>query len=301
MHTETSLSRRIARVLERGGASFAPFGVRTLVKHVDLPSNARVIGVGGATLGGSGKTPLAIAIARALVERGERVVFVAHGHGGRVDRARRVHVDDDVRFVGDESIVAARALADVAPVIVGRSRAHALAFAATLGETLVVDHLHQTRPRPLDRAVLSLDARRPFGSGRTFPFGDLVAAPDTLTSLADVVVHVGADDARHVVSFARAERVGLITSVARPERVLRTVRDAGIDPVVHVERADHARLEPQEARALSTLARRHRLDAWLADEKSSVRLGDRAGAPIHVLGHRLALAPSIVDRLARSC
>jgi tetraacyldisaccharide 4'-kinase len=302
MHTEASVSRRVARVLERSGASFAPFGVRSLVKRIDLPSNARVIGVGGATIGGSGKTPLAIAIVRALVERGERAVFVAHGHRGRVDRARVVQTDDDPRIVGDESIVAARRLENVAPVIVGRNRGESIAFAATFGDTLVVDHLHQTRPRPLDRAVLAIDRHRPWGSGRTFPFGDLVATPDTLASIADVVVRIGGDEAMHVLRIPPlGGRIGLVTSVARPDRIVRSLEDLGASPVIHVERADHAAGTRRDHARLTDLARRHRLEAWRADDKSAVLLGPHAGVPIVALEHRLALDSSVVDRLARSC
>jgi tetraacyldisaccharide 4'-kinase len=301
MHIEASVSRRVARVFERG-FFFAPFGVRSLVKRIDLPSNTRVIGVGGATIGGSGKTPLAIAIVHALVDRGERAVFVAHGHRGRIDHARVVRIDDDPRIVGDESVVAARRLDDVAPVVVGRSRHEAIAFAATMGDTLVVDHLHQTRPRPLDRAVLAIDHHRPWGSGRTFPFGDLVAAPDVLASIADVVVRIGGDEATNAVHVpACGERVGLVTSVARPERIVRSLSGVGISLSVHVERADHAPSSSRERARLEDLARRHRLDAWFADDKSAVLVGPRAGVPIVALEHRLALHSSVVDRLARSC
>lgn len=302
MHTERTLERTIARFFEGRITSFAPFAARTIVHEIDLPRGVRVLGVGGATIGGSGKTPLAIAIVRALVERGERAAFVGHAYRGRVDRPTRVSTDDDVRLVGDEALVAARALRDVAPVFVGETRARAISFAAKEARTLVVDHLLQTRPRPLDVSVLALDDRNPWGSERTFPFGDLVALPDALASLADVVVRIGSDDARHALGLpALSARLGIVTSVARPERILRELCARDVHPVVHVERADHARTPPREIKRISTLAARHRIDAWLADEKTFVSIAGDLGAPLVPIAHRVMLSPSLVDRLALSC
>src|SRR3954468_8318011 len=57
-----------ARRLEQSGA------------RVGIP----VICVGNPTVGGSGKTPAAMAIARLLIEAGERPCFLTRGYGGRI-------------------------------------------------------------------------------------------------------------------------------------------------------------------------------------------------------------------------
>ena len=49
-------------------------------RRVDVP----VICIGNFTAGGAGKTPTAIALARALTERGETPVFLTRGYGGTV-------------------------------------------------------------------------------------------------------------------------------------------------------------------------------------------------------------------------
>ena len=41
-----------------------------------------VICIGNFTLGGAGKTPTALAVARLLLARGERVAFLSRGYGG---------------------------------------------------------------------------------------------------------------------------------------------------------------------------------------------------------------------------
>src|SRR4051812_11551403 len=75
------LRARAGRRLERGApgspiaralaGAWSAVAARAIARPLRLPEGARVVGVGGATLGGAGKTPVAIALARALAERGE--------------------------------------------------------------------------------------------------------------------------------------------------------------------------------------------------------------------------------------
>ena len=92
---------------------------RRVLRSVRLP--VPVVVVGNITVGGSGKTPLVAALARALAERGRRPGIVSRGYG-RVDDDRRpiaVAVDDDPARVGDEPLLLARA---GFPVVVARDR-----------------------------------------------------------------------------------------------------------------------------------------------------------------------------------
>src|SRR5439155_17947813 len=82
-------------------------------------AGAPVVCVGNLTVGGAGKTPTALALARTLAAAGERPVFLTRGYGGRLpgpvqaDAAR--HGANDV---GDEPLLLARA----APTVVARDR-----------------------------------------------------------------------------------------------------------------------------------------------------------------------------------
>jgi tetraacyldisaccharide 4'-kinase len=150
-----------------------------------VPSGARAIGIGGATLGGSGKTPLAIACARELARAGERVALVGHAYRASPGVARVVAPDDTLRAVGDEALVAARELRHDrgAVVVVGPSREAAIAHAATLADVLVLDGVTQTVPRRLDLALLAVDPDEPWGrAAATPPRGDLRAPIATLLS-----------------------------------------------------------------------------------------------------------------------
>ena len=78
-----------------------------------------VVCIGNPTVGGAGKTPLALAVARMLTAAGERPVLLSRGYGGgwrgRCGSIRRAIARADV---GDEPLLLARA----APTIVARDR-----------------------------------------------------------------------------------------------------------------------------------------------------------------------------------
>src|SRR5690348_18396069 len=78
-----------------------------------------VICVGNLTAGGSGKTPVAIAIAERLRAKGHKPFFLTRGYGGRTRgpaMAARAH---SAAQMGDEALLLTRA----APTIVARDRA----------------------------------------------------------------------------------------------------------------------------------------------------------------------------------
>jgi tetraacyldisaccharide 4'-kinase len=157
-------------------------------RRLDVPAGVHAIGVGGATLGGSGKTPLAIAVARALAETRRSVALVGHAYRAHPSTARVVTRLDDVREVGDEALLAARELvACGVPVVVASRREEAVRFAAKHAAILVIDGLLQAEPRPLARSILALDAHAPWGNARFPPAGNLRAPPKELLAAAGIV------------------------------------------------------------------------------------------------------------------
>lgn len=289
------ISRAIEREkppwMRRFGVSLDP--LRTLA----LPAGATVIGVGGATFGGSGRTPLAIAIARALHAQHGDVAFVAHGHGGRVRVARAVRREDDAREVGDETVIAARELE--LPVIVG-PRTEAIALAARSASIVVVDRLLQTRPERLSCSILAVDAHTPWGSSARAPFGDLLATPERLVRACDEVVAVGGALApvRYALSRSVAGlRVGAIATLARPGRMKSALDHLGVTPHAFVDRADHALFTAGELRRIDVLGKQRRIDAWIVDAKTAVLLPE-ARRPAAISLHQvITITPELLARI----
>src|SRR5690242_1893590 len=98
----------VGRRLERGvpsplarAASLAwgAISARAVARPLRLPPGVLVVGVGGAVLGGAGKTPLTIALARALAS--QRPAVIGHAYRARPGQARVVQPTDLVAEVGD--------------------------------------------------------------------------------------------------------------------------------------------------------------------------------------------------------
>jgi tetraacyldisaccharide 4'-kinase len=321
----------VARLVAR---AWSAVGARSIARPLVWRDGLRVVAVGGATLGGSGKTPLAIACARALAEaaggrtgrtrRAGRVAFVAHGYAAKPGEARVVECDDDVRAVGDEAIVAARALAGVAGavVVVGPSRQGALDFAASLADTVVVDGVLQTAPRRATLSLLALDGQSPWGSGGVVPSGDLRASRSALLGACDATVTLrdeealprasvsdptahAASGASHSSASVRSRgafvsgelvpwsslasvRLGLFTALARPSRLLAALARRGVVPDRVLRVPDHG--VPSSATA--TLDFDRSVQLWLASPKCAVHL-EAAGVPHAAIEHEITLEAAL--------
>lgn len=138
-------------------------------RGVDVP----VIVVGNLIAGGSGKTPLAIALVERLRTEGWTPGVASRGYGREDDRlARWVEADTDPRQGGDEPVLIAARTG--APVRVDRDRAAAARALADAGCDIIVcdDGLqHYSLRRDIEIEVI--DGRRRYGNGRLIPAGPL--------------------------------------------------------------------------------------------------------------------------------
>ncbi len=156
-----------------------------------------VVVVGNITVGGTGKTPLTLALVEALRERGYRPGVVSRGygrrgHGGRDDVPRAVRAGDNPGEAGDEPPLLAGA---GAPVWVGARRAaaaQALLAAHSEVDVIVADDglQHYALAREVEIAVI--DAARGIGNGLLLPAGPLRESPSRLASV-DAVVELTGD------------------------------------------------------------------------------------------------------------
>src|SRR5947199_2834355 len=143
-----------ARRLEQPGA------------HAGIP----VICVGNPTVGGAGKTPTALAIARLLIEAGERPYFLTRGYGGKFGGPVLVEAAHTAVQVGDEPLLLAR----VAPTVVAADRAAGAQLARENGASVIVmDDGFQNPSLAKELSILVIDGARGIGNGRVLPAGPL--------------------------------------------------------------------------------------------------------------------------------
>jgi hypothetical protein len=148
---------------------------------------------------------------------------------------------------------------------------------------------------PATLALLAVDPEEPWGKAAAVPpCGDLRAPVEALLEAADAVVPVFEDDLPYFPwDTLRDARVGLVSAMARPERVLRSLARRGVVPRVVVRARDHTSV------AIRTLLEHERgeaaVDVWVATLKCSLH----APRPTVVLPHAIALPPWLRIALGR--
>jgi tetraacyldisaccharide 4'-kinase len=172
----------------------ALYGWATMLRrrwHRPYRASVPVIVAGGLTLGGAGKTPLALALAERLRARNPH--FLSRGYGGReagplrVDPARHGAAD-----VGDEPLL----LAARAPAWIARDRAAGARAAVARGAGLIIlDDGFQNPFLAKDLALLAIDGESGFGNGHVFPAGPLREPVSSALSRAQGIVLIGEDRA----------------------------------------------------------------------------------------------------------
>lgn len=288
-----------------GARGYGATSARHLARPLRLPEGLPSVTVGGATLGGSGKTRLALACAAALAERSLRVAFVGHAYGASPSRARLVEPGASLRDVGDEALTAAaffarRGLTDRASVVVAPSRAKAVASFDALGfrpDVVVLDGPLQLAPSPASLALLAVDRDAPWGSGRVVPSGDLRAPIDALAAAADRIVPIDAmpqyvtwrNELRALSELPRYVRTGFFSAIARPERLLEALTRAGFLIGRTLRAPNHGPLDAHTRRAL---LQADDVELWLTTEKCRVHLDDELS---RALGDKLAVLHADVD------
>jgi len=235
---------------------------------------SRVISIGNLTVGGTGKTTLALHLAGRLREAGQNVAVVCRDY--RPGPAGR----------GDEALLMAAALGE-ARVFSGRRKWEEATRAAAAGfDPILVDDgfSHWGLGRDLD--IVLLDAHDPWGGGELLPAGRLREPRRALQRAGILIVSRATDSemaratlaavtpfapaalgaaGRHRLAGVRSGAGGwlaveggarVVTATGHPSAVADSAREAGYNPVVLSAYRDHhwfteaeVRLEQERAAA----------------------------------------------------
>jgi tetraacyldisaccharide 4'-kinase len=220
-----ALWRKWARALRRIGL-IRPRRVRT-----------PVIVIGNLYVGGTGKTPLAIEIVRALKQRGWHPGVVSRGYKGRTATPQVVTPHGAVSEFGDEPVLIARATG--APVVVGRNRLAAAKLLLNLYpqvDVLLTDDglQHLRLARDCEIAVVHY---RGFGNGWLLPAGPLRDPPQRLDGVDAVVFHGETPVVRVYSPFFRMR-----TRIARTYALKDPTRQITLDDLAAEQRKSGTRL-----------------------------------------------------------
>ena len=271
-----------------------------------------VIVIGNISAGGTGKTPLTLALAQQLIRHGRHPLIVSRGHGGSAQQPQRVTPDNDVRQVGDEPLLMARR--NLCPVWIGKDRA-ATAQAALQANpqcdvVLCDDGLQHYRLRR-DVEIAVIDGTRGFGNGFMLPAGPLREPVLRLQTVDAVVMNGGEASTGQYAMYLSGEifynllvpgktvtatelrklRCHAVAGIGHPQRYFRHLAALGLNIVEHAF-PDHY---PYRATDLSFAD----CDALLLTEKDAVKCSAFADERYWVLRVEARIDPALTDHILR--
>ncbi|MGH8729927.1 MAG: tetraacyldisaccharide 4'-kinase [Burkholderiales bacterium] len=254
------------------------------VQRLSLP----IIVVGNITVGGTGKTPLVIALARRLRGLGWNPGIVSRGHGTKNEAPREINPNDDALEAGDEPVLLAEKSG--APVWTGRDRpqtARALLRAHPECDVLISDDGLQHYALARNVEIVVIDGERRFGNGLLLPAGPLrepvsrLAAADALVINGgkaltgaglprqfsmrlngDVFRNVAQPDRIARADDFRGKRLHAVAAIGNPQRFFAQLKSLGLE-FVATEFPDHHAFSPADLRLDA--------DAVLMTEKDAVK------------------------------
>ena len=264
--------------------------------------DAPVISVGNLTVGGTGKTPMVLHIARWCAQNGRKPAILSRGYAARNAGLRGNR--------NDEALLLERVSPKI-PHYAGPDRvATGRAAIADGADCLVLDDGFQHLRIRRDLNLVLVDAQDPLGGGRVLPAGALRESPSSLRD-ADAIILTRADAVgraaletvrRQVRACVREKpifeavhrpvgltlaigtaaapaqwlagrRVFLFCGIGNPEGFLRTVAQLGAEIAAARFLPDHFAYRKSDVAALAEACVSERADCAVTTEKDAVKLG----------------------------
>ncbi len=281
-----------------------------ILQETKLP--CPIISVGNITVGGTGKTPCVIRIARMLQEQGFKPAVLSRGYGGKSTKPVNI-ISDGKNIIassleaGDEPLLIARSLKNI-PVITGPKRV--LTGWAAIDEfganVLICDDAFQHRQIYRDINLVLLDMKKPLGNGYLLPRGELReplsglnraaafiqtrtdevqkinSTINKLSILKNIPVFMSAHTPVDIVSgdysrqlplsVLKGKRICAFAGIAGPESFKKTIEAAGAIIISLESFPDHHCYNAQDLEIISKDFIKTKADFLMTTEKDGMRL-----------------------------
>lgn len=215
-----------------------------------------VIVVGNITVGGTGKTPFVVWLAKFLQEQGYKPGIVSRGVGGREhQKPYWVHAHTSPAEVGDEAILLAQNTR--CPVVIGIDRAAAVEVISQHANCDIVisdDGMqHYRMQRNLE--IVMVDSMLRFGNQQLLPAGPLRESLQRLKTVDFVVINARSNAyhpanehhmslvTTHLVSLKtnaemnlaefKQKKVHAVAGIGNPKQFFMALKKAGFDVIEH--------------------------------------------------------------------
>lgn len=240
-----------------------------------------VICVGNVVVGGSGKTPLVIELAKFLQQQGFTPHILSRGYGVELNNPILVSVHHQASDVGDEPLLLAKA----APTWVYADRCETAQLAIKAGATiLLMDDGFQNPSLYKDIQLLVIDDAQGVGNGYVLPAGPLrEPLKDAFTRANAILLYNKTDDfslpgkqpvfqveitsslqpiAPHYIAFA---------GIGRPKKFFASLQQNGFSLVKTFSFPDHYTYTDQDIQQLISMADEHQA-RLITTEKDIVKI-----------------------------
>lgn len=285
-------------------------------KAARLDPRAPAISVGNLAMGGTGKTPLVLWLARKLAERGLRPAILTRGYRRKDASATLALLPGEtapVETTGEEAQIFVRAGAAAVGIGADRRASWTALSARGRHDVALLDDGFQHWALQRDADIVLIDALDPFRGG-VFPLGTLRESFAALRR-ADVVIITRAEAGRNYAGL-RAEiqrrnpaalvltartvaaapevggRVAAFCGIGQPEAFRRTLASLGIAPIVFRVFGDHHHYTAED---LGPLA--EGVDTLLTTEKDLMNIEPALAAELRIRAARIAIEVDHEDEL----
>lgn len=228
-----------------------------------------VICIGNITAGGTGKTPVAISIAKLLQEENKNPFFVSRGYGGKLINILVDSNSHTALEVGDEPLL----LSKQAPVIINPNRYEGALKALKSGaEIIIMDDGFQNPGLSKDLSFLVFDGGFGLGNERIVPSGPLRESLSSGLKRAQGIIIIGED--KHNIE-ARIENLPVFkgsihplkphttrneviafAGIGRPEKFYNSLRETGYNVLETIDFPDHHQYKESELKNIINKAQK---------------------------------------------
>lgn len=233
-----------------------------------------VICIGNITAGGTGKTPVAISIAKMLETALYHPFFVTRGYGGKLQNVMVNNKKHSARDVGDEPLL----LAEQAPVVVNADRFAGANLAIKEGaDIIVMDDGFQNPGLYKDLSLLVFDGHYGIGNGRIIPAGPLRETFEAGVKRADALLILGKDKHNLAertelpVFYGHTEpaqttvnccKVIAFAGIGHPQKFYHTLKQQGFNVIETIDFPDHHYYSKDEIEQILQKAKKYGAEVY---------------------------------------
>ena len=287
-----------------------------------------VISLGNLTVGGTGKTPLCLQLAKLLMEHGHTPAVLSRGYGRQGDKLKAPLIVSrgdgplvGVEQSGDEPWLMANQLKGLKVVIDPcRAKAAAVAVEQLGASILILDDGFQHLGLMADCRILLISSKNPFGNGKVIPAGPL-REPLPAHRLADIIISTGSTEpspealklaegrpifsAKHhflgwqkqsggqllPLETLKGRSVFAFCGLGRPDSFERTLQELGLDIRRFVALTDHQVYDHQKLNDLGLSFLASGAEVMVTTAKDAVKLPPNFPLPLLILQMEMLITP----------